>query len=896
MRRLPFTSLRTRLILLVLLPVLPMLALSLYSFSQQRAQAVMHGRAEALRLAHEAALEQEQSLIGAQDLLKVLAQHPLVRARQRPGCHAAVAALMSPFFVNLVVAGPRGEILCSALPLRRPATWGSSPEITAAVETRKFAIGTYRRDPVTGRPTLPAAYPVVAGGRVVAVAVAALDLSWLSRGAEKILIPQGANVRIFDAGGVVLAGVPSPSPAIGERVEDGLVRQAILTHRADATGQGVDPAGDPTLIGITTVSVTADAGRVYVSVGIPTAVALAEVRRTLAQGLAALGLIAAVAVAGAWVTGNALILRPVRTLAGAVERLRRGDLTARSGLAGATELGRVGRAFDEMAAALDDHLAERRRAEEALTRSNRELGLILRAAGEGIFGLDLRGYGTFVNPAAAAMLGWAAEELVGQPIHSMIHHRGLDGSTGAPSDCPIYATLSDGTVHSGDDETFWRKDESSFPVAYTSTPIREAGKIVGAVVVFNDVTEQRRAQVARMAQEAAEQANRAKSEFLSRMSHELRTPLNAVLGFAQLLEMDSLTGEQRESVQHILKAGRHLLDLITEVLDIARIEAGRLAISPEAVSVQEIVSESLDLIAPLAAAEGIRLEDGVGGGRPRFVLADRQRLKQVLLNLTSNAVKFNRPGGLVSVAAEETSEGTLRISVRDTGAGIDPERAAQLFVPFERLDADRSGIEGTGLGLALSKRLVEAMGGALGLEQAPEGEGSVFWVEFRPADPPTSPRRDPDEGEAPVPSHRGEAGRTVLYIDDNLSNVGVIRGLLAHRPGVTLLPAMQGRMGLDLAREHQPHLILLDLHLPDMPGQEVLDRLRADPETRHIPVVVISADTSGTEAERVQAAGAQAYLRKPLDMQQLLTVLDDALSASERETPRSERRVHGAPP
>jgi PAS domain S-box-containing protein len=896
MRRLPFTSLRTRLVLLVLLPVVPMLALSLYSFSQQRGQALMHGRGEALRLARAAAVEQEQSLTGTQDLLKVLAQHPQVQARQRPACHAVVSTLMSPFFVNLAVASLQGEVLCSAVTPRGPATLAGSPEVKAAVEKRAFAIGRYRRDPVTGRPTLVAAYPVLAGGRVVAVAVAALDLGWLARGAEKIALPDGATVRVFDADGVVLAGVPRPIPGVGQPIEDGLVRQAIQAGRADVTGQSVEPDGISRLMGLTAVATPADSGRVYVSVGIPTAVALAEVRRTLAQGLGALGLISALAVLGAWFTGNALILRPVRTLAAAVERLRSGDLTARSGLAGATELGEVGRAFDEMAAALDRHLGERRRAEEALTRTNRELGLILRAAGEGIFGLDLRGYGTFVNPAAAAMLGWTAEDLVGQPIHSMIHHRRPDGTSDREEDCPIYATLADGTVHSGDDEAFWRKDGSNFPIAYTSTPIREGGKIVGAVIVFRDVTEQRRAQVARMAQEAAEQANRAKSEFISRMSHELRTPLNAVLGFAQLLEMDSLTPEQRESVQHILKAGRHLLALINEVLDIARIEAGRLAISLEPVPVQEIVSESLALIAPLAAAERIRLEDGVAGGRPRYVLADRQRLKQVLLNLISNAVKFNRPGGLVHIAVEETSEGALRINVRDTGPGIDPERAAQLFTPFERLDADRSGIEGTGLGLALSKRLVEAMGGVLGL-RAPEGEGTIFWVEFPPADPPAYTGRLPaDSDAATVSVQRGGAGRTILYIDDNLSNVGVIRGLLAHRPGVTLLPAMQGRMALDLAREHQPHMILLDLHLPDMPGQEVLDRLRADPETRHIPVVVISADASGAQAERVRAAGAQAYLRKPLDMQQLLTILDEALSASSEDNLRSEKRVHGAPP
>ncbi len=876
MRRLWFTSLRTRLVVLVLLPVVPMLVLSLYAFAQQRAQAITHGRAEALRLARTASVEQEQLLAGTRDLLRALAQHPPVPARQTAGCAALVANLMSPFFVNLAVATPRGEIICSAVTVRRRVNVSGGLEFTRAIALKTFAIGSYRRDPITGRPTLHAAYPVVDGaGRVVAVAVAALDLGWLAHGARKLPLPEGATVSVLDADGVVLAAVPPVSDGVGRPTTAVAVREAILKRQSSTTGQGTGSDGVTRLIGLAAVPSTAESAPVYVSVGIPIRVALAEVRRTLLQGLGALGVIAALAVLGAWATGNALILRPVRTLAAAVERLRTGDLTARSGLAGATELGQVGRAFDEMAASLDRHLTERRRAEEALTRSNRELGLILRAAGEGIFGLDLRGNATFINPAAAARLGWNVEELVGQPIHSLIHHPRADGTVSAHQDCPIYATLTDGSVHSGDDDVFWRKDGSSFPIAYTSTPIREGGKIAGAVVVFNDITERRRAQSARLAQEAAEQATRAKSEFISRMSHELRTPLNAVLGFAQLLEMDSLSPEQREGVQHILKAGRHLLDLITEVLDIARIEAGRLAISPEAVPVREVVAESLALIAPMAAAEGIRLEDAVAPTRGGFVTADRQRLKQVLLNLLSNAVKYNRPGGSVHVASEETSEGTLRITVRDTGPGIDPERAAQLFVPFERLGADSRGIEGTGLGLALSKRLVEAMGGVLGL-RAPEEEGTIFWVEFPQAEPLEQFPRDP----AAAPSTaRSEAGRTILYIDDNLSNVGVIRGLLAHRPGVTLLPAMQGRMGLDLAREHQPHLILLDLHLPDIPGHEVLHRLRADPETRHIPVVVISADPTGSQAERVRAAGAQAYLPKPLDMQQLLTVLDEALAA-----------------
>ncbi len=383
------------------------------------------------------------------------------------------------------------------------------------------------------------------------------------------------------------------------------------------------------------------------------------------------------------------------------------------------------------------------------------------------------------------------------------------------------------------------------------------------------------------AKQEADRANQAKSEFLSRMSHELRTPLNAILGFGQLLEMDSLNPEQREGVEQILKGGRHLLELINEVLDIARIEAGRLGISPEPVSVKEVVGESLDLIAPLAADGRVRLDGGTASIPDRFVLADRQRLKQVLLNLLSNGVKYNRKGGTVALSYEDTLEGRLRINITDTGLGLAPERMARLFTPFERLGAEQAGVEGTGLGLALSKGLVEAMGGTLGVESTP-GTGSTFSVELPIVEGPVQRLERMGVGmPAAAELEAPQKAQIVLYIEDNLSNLKLVQRLLAHRPQVRLLPAMQGRLGLDLAREHRPHLILLDLHLPDVPGDEILRRLREDPETRHIPVVMISADATPGQVERLLAAGARDYLTKPLDVKKFLALLDGALKEPE---------------
>jgi signal transduction histidine kinase/CheY-like chemotaxis protein len=373
--------------------------------------------------------------------------------------------------------------------------------------------------------------------------------------------------------------------------------------------------------------------------------------------------------------------------------------------------------------------------------------------------------------------------------------------------------------------------------------------------------------IARIAAQAeAERANEAKSTFLSRMSHELRTPLTAVLGFSELLEMEDLDDSQRDSVRHIRRAGVHLLELINEVLDISRIEAGTLPLSVEPVEIGRLAEDAIALIRPMAEERSIELPRSVPSGA--FVRADRQRVTQVLLNLLSNAVKYNRQGGRVTVECEEVGA-VVRLSVIDTGHGIAPELLPRLFAPFDRLGAEASGVEGTGVGLALSKALVEAMGGRLSV-QSQYGAGSVFTVEL-----PTSERPDlaPVAPQAPHVRQR-RRNVTVLYVEDNSANVDLLTALLARQDGVELVSAMQGRLAVDLARAHQPHLILLDLHLPDVSGEEVLRRLREDELTSSIPVVMLTADASSGQARRLKAMGARDYLTKPLDFTRLLGLLD----------------------
>ncbi len=416
--------------------------------------------------------------------------------------------------------------------------------------------------------------------------------------------------------------------------------------------------------------------------------------------------------------------------------------------------------------------------------------------------------------------------------------------------------------------------------------IASDGSMEGFISYGWDMTERKAAEGALIAaRNEAERANRAKSEFLSRMSHELRTPLNAVLGFGQLLESDRtepLGPLQRSRVQELLRGGRHLLSLINDVLDLARIEAGTLLLDLAPVDLAALVQECIPMVEPAAAARGVVLSVRPGGPEAATVLADRTRLKQVLLNLLSNAVKYNRPEGRVDLRWAAVGE-AVRIEVCDTGSGLDAQQQERLFHAFERLDAGRSDVEGAGIGLALSKWLVDLMQGAIGVNSAP-GEGSCFWVALA-ASASGLERAAPRQGGLPaelpaVPEPVGPGAlrpHTVLYIEDNEVNQILMQGMLAQRPLLRLLLAGHPEEGLALAWSERPDLVLLDIQLPDMDGFEVLRRLRADPRSRRIPVLAVSANAMPADRERAVQAGFVNYVTKPIDMPRLLSLLDKLL-------------------
>jgi PAS domain S-box-containing protein len=533
-------------------------------------------------------------------------------------------------------------------------------------------------------------------------------------------------------------------------------------------------------------------------------------------------------------------------------------------------------AVTERTLQLEHEIAERQATEQALRDSEQRFRGIFNSVPLGVIYTDLHGGIRQLNASFAAMTGYPEAELLASSTPALTH----------PDDIAEDQRLRD-ALASGEQPVVRRRkrlltrDGRVLWVDATTTLQRDAhGAPQRLVVLIEDISEHLRLQEAERARESAEASNQAKSEFLSRMSHELRTPLNAMLGFAQLLELDTeprLEARHARCVAQIRRAGWHLLEMINDVLDLSRIESGTLKLERLPLRIEPLLVESMALVEAQARERDVRLLHDAGEDPSLRVLGDATRIKQILTNLLSNAIKYNRAGGEVVMATRrrEAADGSalLDIEVRDTGLGMSPEQLVQLFQPFNRLGRERGGAEGTGIGLVIVKVLAERLGGALTV-RSNAGVGSVFTLSL-----PLAPHSAAGTEPAPLTdSHYGYHRRQVLYIEDNEVNVEVMRGIFAQRPQVRFDVATTGLDGLAAVRTSPPDLILLDMHLPDIDGMALLQHLQSDERTAAIPVIVVSADALPVQMQAALQAGASRYLTKPVSIDEMLGVIDEQLS------------------
>ncbi|OGU14081.1 MAG: hybrid sensor histidine kinase/response regulator [Geobacteraceae bacterium GWC2_53_11] len=525
-------------------------------------------------------------------------------------------------------------------------------------------------------------------------------------------------------------------------------------------------------------------------------------------------------------------------------------------------------------------LGQRLRDHQFYTRSLFESNI------DAIMTTDPSGIITDVNKQMEVLTDCTRDELIGAPFKNYFTNPDM-------AEKSIKQVLREKKV-TNYELTARARDGKETVVSFNATTFYDRDrKLQGVFAAARDITERKRLdQVLQeknieleSARSVAEKANLSKSDFLSSMSHELRSPLNAILGFAQLIESGAPvpTETQKASINQILKAGWYLLELINEILDLALIESGRLSLSLEPMSLIDVMLECQSMIEPQVQKKGIRLSFPRLEA-PIHVNADRTRVKQVLINLLSNAIKYNRDQGTVEVTCSIISDKRIRISVHDTGDGLTPEKCAQLFQPFNRLGQEASAEEGTGIGLVMSKRLVELMDGTIGVESN-SGEGSMFWFELNLATAPQS-GAGTAEVHAPHQAHvqHGAALRTLLYVEDNLANMQLVEQLIARRPDLHLLSATSGKLGIEMARTHHPEVILMDIHLSGMSGIQALKILREDPETAHIPVLAISANAMPHDIKKGLESGFFRYLTKPINVVEFMDALDLALEYAENSS------------
>ncbi len=514
-------------------------------------------------------------------------------------------------------------------------------------------------------------------------------------------------------------------------------------------------------------------------------------------------------------------------------------------------------------------ITKRKNMEQTIVEKNNFLQALTDNIGEGIYVLGLDGYCQFMNPEAEHLLGWSLEEVRQHGLHNLVHHQ-IDehGHHVGPDECSIFTAIRERRIFRSDEEEFSRKNGEIFPVSLVSMPLFENGVLSGSVTVFHDISQRKQTEfLLADARDKAERANQLKSEFLSNMSHELRTPMNAILGFSELLLLDEeLTADQQENIVEIEHAGKHLLELINEILDLSKIESGSISLNMAEVNLGSLIAECLILVDTMSRKQAVKIEVDVAGSL--LLQTDYTRLKQVLLNLITNAIKYNREGGQVFIAAAEVGDGkNIGISVRDTGNGIPAEHLQEIFKPFNRLYAEKSNIEGTGIGLTITNRIVQQMGGSIKVASM-VNEGSEFTLTL-PLHHGAGLDAAPIDTQHKQDNHAilaGKEQKTVVYFEDNKANIRLVERIFRTLPNASIVAFENPVDGLAQLEKIDPDLVLMDISMPEMDGFMVLENIRRIKSLAHVPVIAVTANAMEFDVRRGRQAGFAAYLTKPLDI------------------------------
>jgi PAS domain S-box-containing protein len=858
-------SIRTLLHLVVLAVLLPAAALVAYDSYAGYQRDQQQAANAALSLAQVTSDGVEAFLADTEGMLAALARRPRIRAADAADCDPIFAEFHAvyPHFANFTQANLDGELICSALPqpggghmVVRDTAW-----FQRVLATQAFVVSAPYRGRVTRKEVSVLVYPVRDdAGRLVGSIQLPIDLVDFKLVAGAAKLPSTTILAILDSQGTIVARSQQAAQYVGTRPRNAPIVPIVLARRS-GTARAVSSEGIERIYGFVPIR-----GTDWFALAATDTHSMLTAARRAALGSAGFGIGVVLFALAVATLLRRRITAPMRALAETARQVASGHTAERAPETGPAEVAAV-------AAQLNVMLDARRHAEQALRASEESYRMLFESSLDAVLLTQPLGRILHANPAACRMFGYSDGELQAlgrevildlsdERLAPLLERRARDGR-------------ATGEIR------MRRKGGSLFECEIaSSTFIASNGEPMSNVLV-RDISDRVQADRLRAEREAARLASREKSAFLARMSHELRTPLNAIMGFSQLLEVgagNDTPATVRVKAAYIHAAGSHLLAMINDVLDLSRIEAGALSMSPEAVAVDALANECLALVASLASAQGVSCRLALVSPTP-WVRGDRIRLRQVLVNLLGNAIKYNRRDGWVEVAAKP-AEGGVEIAVSDSGRGLNAAQQAQLFQPFNRLGAEATGVEGTGLGLVIVRELVTLMGGRVGVVSAP-GAGATFTLWLPRAEGPAAIDAPPPStlpaASAAAPSARR---RSVLYVEDNPSNVALMQEIATLRPALDLRVAADGRGGLAAARAVRPALILLDINLPDISGFEVLRALRADPALAGVRCVALSANAIPAEIERARAAGFADYLTKPIRVDELLRLFDATLAAT----------------